>query len=61
MLFAAKSVIFYDMLPETKLKVVNLLRTHLKFRPVVMSIGNSFSDVPMIRASDIGIMMPAIP
>lgn len=55
LLFAAKSVCFYDFLPSDKGKLVKLLKENFSFRPTVMAIGDGNNDIPMIQAADVGI------
>ena len=55
LMFGASSVLFYDLLPMDKAKIVNLVKDNFSFRPVTMAIGQGYGDIPMIQAADVGI------
>ena len=55
LMFGASSVLFYNLLPLDKAKIVNLVKDNFSFRPVTMAIGQGYGDIPMIQAADVGI------
>ncbi|OMJ86356.1 hypothetical protein SteCoe_12144 [Stentor coeruleus] len=55
LIFAAKFVCFNSLYPDSKRKVVQLLKNNFSFKPVVLSIGDGISDIGMIQEADIGI------
>ena len=59
LMFAAKSVCCYGLLPKDKAKVVKLLKENLKFKPVTLAIGDGNSDIAMIQEADIGVGLQA--
>ena len=59
LLVCAKSVCFSALTPTDKGKIVKLLKKNLKFKPIVLSIGQGDGNVALLRESDIGISLPA--
>ena len=55
LLFAAHTVCFHSLFPDQKTKVVKLLKHNFAFKPKVLAIGDSSSDVGMIREAHIGV------
>ena len=55
LLFTAKAVCFHGISPDQKTKVVKIIKFNFKFSPLVLSVGDSASDIGMIRVSDIGV------
>lgn len=55
LLFTAKGVCFHGLLPDQKTTVVRLLKHNLRFKPLVMSIGDSISDIGMNQESHISV------
>lgn len=59
LLVCAKSVCFSALTPIDKGKIVKLLKKNLKFKPIVLSIGQGDGNVALLRESDIGISLSA--
>ena len=55
LLFTAKAVCFHSLLPDQKSKVVRLVKGNFRFNPLVLSIGDSMSDIGMIQEAHIGV------
>lgn len=55
LLFAAKSVCFYSMLPCQKRGIIKFLRTNFSFKPTVLAVGDGKKDFGMLDESDIGV------
>ena len=57
LLVCAKSVCFSSLMPRDKGNVVKLLKENVKFKPLVVSIGNGEGDITMLQNSDVGISL----
>ncbi|CAG9312635.1 unnamed protein product [Blepharisma stoltei] len=55
LLFTAQSVCFHSLLPGDKMKVAKLLKQYFSFKPIFLAIGDSGSDVGMIKEAHIGV------
>lgn len=55
LLVCADSVCFSMMTPKDKGDVVNLLKNNVKFKPLVVAVGDGEGDISMLQAADVGI------
>ena len=55
LLFTAKAVCFHSLFPDQKAKIIKLMRTNFRFSPLVLSVGDSISDIGMIQEAHIGV------
>ncbi|OMJ80057.1 hypothetical protein SteCoe_19786 [Stentor coeruleus] len=55
LLFTAKSVFFYSMSPDQKIKIVKLLKRNFSFEPTIMAIGDGNTNSGMLGEADISI------
>lgn len=53
LLFTARSVCFFNMLPHQKAKVVRFLRHSFSFSPSVLTFADGLSSIPMLNESDL--------
>ena len=53
LLFTARSVCFFNMLPHQKAKVVRFLRHSFSFHPTVLTFADGLSSIPMLNESDV--------
>ena len=55
LLVCAKSVVFSRLMPEDKGLVVRLLKENVKFKPVVLAVGEGEGDISMLQLADVGV------
>ncbi|CAG9315347.1 unnamed protein product [Blepharisma stoltei] len=55
LLVTAQTACFSDMLPQDKADLVLLLKENIIYKPLVLAIGSSNSDIAMIQEADVGI------
>jgi len=60
LLFTARSVCFFNMLPHQKAKVVRFLRHSFSFSPSVLTFADGLSSIPMLNESDLKIGLKRI-
>lgn len=51
----AKTVLFYNMLPNQKADAARLIKERFKQNPVVCAVGDGCNDISMIQEADVGI------
>lgn len=55
LLSSATAVVFYSLKPSDKTNIAKLLKNNFSYKPTFLSIGDSISDVGMIKKANIGV------
>lgn len=59
-LFTAQTAVFARLTPAQKVALVRILKQNLRFKPVVMAIGDSYCDLSMIQEADLGLAVKGL-